>query len=287
MSGPWIARRSLLAFGLAALGLSARDVSGAERAWRWGVDYGAATDPALAREYNLLVLEPDHPRPIAPLRGPASRLLGYISMGEIERSRPFVGELDKAGALRAANPNWPDARLVDLRNPAWSSLVLDQIIPGILQKGYDGIFMDTLDNAEAMERGDPGGSSGMIAAAVEMVGAIRTRFPNITIMMNRGYALLPRAAAYLDLVLGEAMASRWNFSTHRYEMTSAEDWAWQADRLRAAKRANPTLELATLDYWDFADGATVASLYARERSEGFHPYVATLALDRLLPEPRL
>lgn len=284
MSAPRVARRSVLAFGLAVFALSGRGIAAAERIWRWGVDYGAATDPATARDYDLLVLEPDHSRPIAPLRGPTSRLLGYISLGEVERSRPFVAELEKAVALKAPNPNWPDARLVDLRNPAWRSLVLDHFIPDILRKGYDGIFLDTLDNAEAMEHADPARNAGMVTAAVALVGAIRARFPGITIMMNRGYALLPAAAVYVDFVLGEAMASRWNFSTHRYEMMSAEDWAWQAERLRAAKRANPALELTTLDYWDFADSATVASLYARERAAGFKPYVAMLALDRLLPE---
>jgi len=278
-------RRSLLV-GLAAIGLPARLVSAVPRRWRWGVDYSATSDPVVARDFDLLVLEPDHSRSIAPLRGPGSRLLGYISLGEIERSRPFVDQLDRAEALRAPNPNWPDARLVDLRHPAWRSLVLDQLIPAILAKGYDGIFMDTLDNAEAMEQADPSRNGGMVAAAVDVVRAIRARFPGITIMMNRGYALLPQSAKFVDLVLGEAMATRWNFKTSRYEFTSPEDWTWQADRLRGAKRANPALELATLDYWEPTDEATVTRLYARERAAGFQPYVATLALDRLIPEPQ-
>ena len=56
------------------------------------------------------------------------------------------------------------------------------------------------------------------------------------------------------------------------------------NRLRAARTANPALTLATLDYWDPSDRRGVADLYARERAAGFLPYVATLALDRLLPE---
>lgn len=286
MTAAWIGRRDLLALGATMFALSARTIAGAERTVGWGVDYGTATDPAVARSYELLVLEPDHPRPIAPLRGPASRLLGYISMGEVHRSRPFVDGLERAGALRKANPNWPEARLVDLRHPAWRSQVLDRLIPEILLKGYDGIFMDTLDNAEALEQADPAGNRLMVAGAAELVRAIRARFPAIVIMMNRGYALLPDVATHINLVLGEAMASRWNFSTSRYEMAPDDDWAWQANRLRAAKHINPSLELTTLDYWDPVDRVTVASLYARERAAGFQPYVATLALDQLLPEPR-
>ncbi|WP_242122671.1 endo alpha-1,4 polygalactosaminidase [Sphingobium sp. Sx8-8] len=278
-------RRDLFALSLMVFGLSARALPEASRPAAWAVDYGGATDPALARNFGLLVLEPDFPRAIQPLRGPNSRILAYISLGEVHSHRPFFDELERAGALRQANPNWPDARLVDMRDPAWTKLVLDRLVPAILQKGYDGIFMDTLDNAEAMERKDPERNRGMVAGAARLVEAIRKRYPAITIMMNRGYALLPLVATQIDLVLAEAMASRWNFAERRYEMTSAEDWAWQAGRLLAAKQANPRLGLATLDYWDPQDKTTVASLYERERAAGFQPYVSTLALDRLIPEP--
>jgi len=68
-------------------------------------------------------------------------------------------------------------------------------------------------------------------------------------------------------------------------LLSDSDWEWQAGRLRTAKARNPALSLMTLDYWDPADTKQVAALYARERAAGFSPYVATLALDRLMPEP--
>ena len=67
--------------------------------------------------------------------------------------------------------------------------------------------------------------------------------------------------------------------------------AWHATvrtavcKLRAARARNPALGVMTLDYWDQADVDHVRSLYARERRAGFRPYVATLALDRLWPEP--
>jgi len=283
--------RRVLAMGAIGLTIGARSRSQAtpkpspDTALRWGIDYGATTDPALARACALLVLEPHHARPIAPLRGPGSILLGYVSFGEVERSRPYFAALDKAGALNAANPNWPDARLADLRHPAWRAAVLDRLVPAILALGYDGIFIDTMDNAEAMERQDPVANTGMVAAGATLIAAVRARFPKIRIMLNRGYALLPDVAPKIDYLLGEAMASRWNFAAKRYELLGESDWAWQAGRLRAARARNPALALMTLDYWNPADTTQIAALYARERAAGFSPYVATLALDRLMPEP--
>ncbi|ABD26061.1 putative signal peptide protein [Novosphingobium aromaticivorans DSM 12444] len=283
MMGPWFDRRRVIA-ALAASPLAFGRLAHAAAPWRWAVDYGAKTDPALARQFDLLVLEPDHARPIEALRGPGAKLLGYLSLGEVEQARPYVGRLRKAGALIAANPNWPDARMVDLRHALWTSLVVEEIIPAILAKGYDGIFFDTLDNAEAMQHADPVKMAGMVDAAAALVRAIRARFPPITLMMNRGYALLPAVAPHVDVVLGEAMASKWDFAKKAYVRTTPSDWEWQAARLREAKLANPALRLTVLDYWDEADRDTVAALYHCEREAGFHPYVATLALDRIHPE---
>lgn len=287
-TGNW-GRRELVALGGAALGCA---IAGARsrvadaapaRPRHWGVDYGAATDRALARRCDLLVLEPHHARPIAPLRGPGATLLGYVSLGEVEASRPYFDALDAAGVFGPPNPNWPAARLADLRHPEWRRTVLERLVPDVLALGYDGIFIDTLDNAEAMER--QGGNEGMVDAAATLILAIRRAFPKLRIMVNRGYAALPRIAGAIDYLLGEAMASRWSFERKRYERLSDSDWQWQATRMRAARAANPALVLATLDYWDPADRAGVAALYALERREGFIPYVSVLALDRLLPEP--
>lgn len=280
-------RRALLASATAAWAIGGQRVSARveSRPWRWGIDYGSDTNPELARRYDLLVLEPDHARPIAPLRGAHSILLGYISLGEVEKSRGYFPTLLAKGALRQANPNWPDARMADLRHPAWRDVLLNTAIPAILERGYDGIFIDTTDNAEAMERADPIGNKDMVDAAAELILAIRYRFPAIPIMLNRGYAVLPRVAGAVTYVLAEAMASRWNFTRQAYERLSDDDWAWQAVRVRNAQSANPALHVMTLDYWDPKDVATVAGFYARERAAGFLPYVSTVALDRLLGEP--
>lgn len=283
----FLSRRGVV--GLGALLLASRlSSSKIERkpVKKWAVDYSANTPPQLAQMYDLLVLEPDHARSIEPLRNTSSILLGYVSLGEVHRSRPYFTMLQARDVFFEANPNWPDALFADLRKPAWRQALLDDIIPAILSKGYNGIFIDTTDNAEAMELADPLGNHGMVQAAIDIIIAVRTRFPGIKIMLNRGYAALPAVAPHIDYALGEAMASRWSFSTKRYEHLSNSDWEWQANKLRAAKAINPSLALMTLDYWDPRDTATLRTLYANERTAGFLPYVSTLQLDKLVTEPK-
>jgi polysaccharide biosynthesis protein PelA len=172
-------RRDLLAISFMVFGLSAGALPD-PGPQVWGIDYSAETDPALARRYNLLILEPGFDRPLAPLRGKGTKILGYISLSEVHMDRPFAPALAKAGALSDPNPNWRDVRYADLRHPAWRAMVLDELVPAILLKGYDGIFMDTLDNAEALESKKPG----MLASAADLIQQIRSRFPGMTTMMN-------------------------------------------------------------------------------------------------------
>jgi hypothetical protein len=42
----------------------------------------------------------------------------------------------------------------------------------------------------------------------------------------------------------------------------------------------------TLDYWNPEDAAGIRRIYRTERANGFHPYVATIKLDRIVREPR-
>lgn len=286
-AAPLFDRRHM--FGLGALFLApnlgrARALSSGSL--RWGIDYSPNTQQTIARTFDLLVLEPDHRRAIEPLRGPGAQLFGYISLGEVHRTRSYFSDLDRTGNFLKANPNWPDARYIDLRSDAWRRILLERLIPEILELRYNGIFIDTLDNAEAMETDDPIGNHGMVEAAASLICDIRTHFPEIKIILNRGYAVLPAVATQIDFALGEAMATKWDFVLKRYVRQTEADWEWQATRLRAAKALNAGLTLLTLDYWDVSDRAGTARLYDEERRAGFEPYVTTLQLDRLFAEPR-
>jgi endo-alpha-1,4-polygalactosaminidase (GH114 family) len=56
--------------------------------------------------------------------------------------------------------------------------------------------------------------------------------------------------------------------------------------LQGERRKHPALRVYTLDYWDPADTASIARIYATQRANGFVPYVATTALDRIVAEPQ-
>ena len=98
------------------------------------------------------VREAHHHPPLAPPKAIGLEVFGYLSLGEAERGRRRFAQAEAAGVLLDANPDWPRAHHVDLRSPAWRDIVLDRLIPPILAQGFDGVFLDTLDDCAFLEQ---------------------------------------------------------------------------------------------------------------------------------------
>lgn len=253
---------------------------------RWLCYYGDSAKAEELADFDLLVLEPDRHPPLDRLIEKNRRLIGYLSLGEIDRHRPYHRLVKAEGLLLEANPNWPDASFVDLRDKRWAKRVVEEIVPAILRQGFGGIFLDTLDDAAFLEARDPARFAGMRAAAVRLVKSLRQHYPHITIAVNRGFDLLPDMAGDIDIVVAESLHTTWNFADDTARRRSDEEYGRQLAALRAGLARRPDLTVLTLDYWDMSDRAGTADIYRRSRAAGFAPYVTTIGLDRVTREPR-
>ena len=251
---------------------------------RFIVYYGTADVPALY-DHDIAVLDSDVDAAIIRKFGAASLLLGYLSLGEAHLGRRYADELQRQGLLLARNPNWPDARFIDVRDPRWARVVVNDLVPAILARGFRGLFIDTLDSSAFLEQRDAVVFAGMTEAAANLVLAIRRAFPRLPIMVNRGYAMLPRIAADIDMVLGESVHSTYDAASRSYVRVSEADVRWQLDRLNDARRIAPSLKLFSLDYWSPSDPAGIARVYAEARANGLVPYVATIDLAQVVSRP--
>lgn len=272
--------------GLAAVCalLLAAPVSAADL--RWLCYYGKSAKAEDLADFDLLVLEPERHPPLDRLAEQGKRVIGYLSLGEINRHRPYHRLAKGEGILLDANPRWPDASFVDLRDKRWAKRVIEDIVPAILRQGFAGVFLDTLDDAAFLESRDPARYAGMRAAAVRLVKALRIHYPNMTIVMNRGFDLLPEVEGEVDMVVAEGLHTEWNFDTKTAQRRPEADYARQLAPLLEAVTRRPDLKVLTLDYWDPDDRAGTADIYRRARAVGFAPYVTTIALDRVVKEPR-
>ena len=81
---------------------------------------------------------------------------------------PFFPLLKSHNLILQENPNWKDSFYVDVRDPLWAKTVLEDIVPSVLRQGFDGLFLDTLDNPIDLEDKNHEKFSGMTETAAHL-----------------------------------------------------------------------------------------------------------------------
>lgn len=255
---------------------------------KWAVLYKTDVDSYdldNIKDYSVLVLQPNNTLPLSTLKTQGKALLGYLSLSEVYKEDPFFAQLQSAGLLVEENPNWPGTYLVDFRSKEWIQHLLTEKIPRLIQEGFTGIFIDTVDDVVELERLSK--YEGATQAAIQLIKAIRQAYPELTLMMNRGYKVLPFIAKDIDSVVGESLLTTYDFHRKAYQFVAEGDHQTQLTMLKTAQKENPKLAVYTLDYWDPQDAQGLKTIYQQERAQGFNPYVATINLDQIVKEPEI
>ncbi len=252
---------------------------------RWTVFYGVEAPPELLHGHDIVVLDPGYRGDLGAVRSKGAKVLAYLSLGELNRQRETFGAAERAGVLVRENPNWPGAFVVDLRHPAWTAIAVQEMALPLQARGFDGLFLDTLDSALALEREAPDNYRGMRQAAVALVTHLRARWPDSVLMVNGALELTGELREVTAAFAIESTFTTWDFQAKQARLLRPDERAASLKRQQAARAANLALRLYTLDYWDVEDRAGVRAIYAAQRQAGFVPYVATIALDRVVPEP--
>ena len=251
---------------------------------RWLAFYGMTADETILASYDLVVLDPGYQGSINLISRTGTKVCSYLSLGEIRTTDSFL-ELLEPVALLPENPDWPGTRRVDIRHPSWRSLVFDRI-RSLEAQAFTGLMLDTLDTPPYLEQLDPVRYHGMREAAVELVDCIRARWPEMMLIMNRGYALLPDVVHKIDAVIAESLLTSPDQQTGKFAWVDSRQVESQLALLYPAAFRRPPLPILSLDYWDPDDARTIAEIYRRERVIGHHPYVATRLLDQIVAEER-
>ncbi len=251
----------------------------------WVAYYGTDAPPELLQNYDVAVVDPGYAGDLAVVRASRTVVLGYLSLGELNDQRSQFAAARDQGLLLRENPNWKGAWFADIRKPGWQRLVVDEMATAILARGFDGLFLDTLDSAMHLEATDPKRYAGMADAAVATLLALHERHPKARLLVNGAIPLAGRVVPAVQWFAVESSLTDWDFASKTARLRRDDERKWATDRLAAARVANPQLLVFTLDYWNVADRAGVQAVYRRQRQAGFVPYVATIALDRVVPEP--
>ncbi len=235
--------------------------------------YGSDRVDDLA-SYDLVILPPPHygRDQIERLQQAGGVCFAYLSLGELpeQQARSEWQFIDPASGQPANNPLWKTIYL-DCRLAAWQNHVLNVSIPAIMQRGFAGLFLDTIDVQEIFPETRKG--------AADLVRQIRAQYPSILLAANRGFSLLEETNFCLDAFLFEA------FTTHcrdgEYAAWNGSELLWteqKATELRAISGDRPIL---ALDYAAPEDSELRRLATERAGSHGFVSFVGTRYLNWL------
>lgn len=166
-------------------------------------------DAAEFASYDLLALSgavsPEKLNEIKAIN-PDIFIVGYISVGQDARegNSPDIFFKDSEG-----NPecdlNWPSC-FIDPTNQNWQKKVLDELLPGLVARGFDGFYLDTVEVTEVIHKDKAWGMG-------QLVQKIKQKYPDKIVFSGGGVHLM-RGGDYdirssVDAVLFESYVNTW------------------------------------------------------------------------------
>lgn len=170
----------------------------------YAIYYGFAAVKEL-EGYDVVVLHPGaHSKAdLQQLKDRNTIPLAYLSLGEDGESQSASSQ-DKQvwwkpnqdGSVQQ-NPEF-GSFIVDPAHPEWQKRVLENAKKS-LELGFRGLFLDTLDSGDEADQ----------LALAQLIIKLRARYPQIGLVLNRGFRVLARVAPIVDGALFEGLNTTW------------------------------------------------------------------------------
>lgn len=98
----------------------------------------------LAKGSGILVLEPDDysPEEIQAIRKKGYKPLAYLSVGSLEKERPWFKTFSKYKLKKL--DNWPNEYYIDVRKTSWRKFLIERATK-LKEKGFAGWWCDNID----------------------------------------------------------------------------------------------------------------------------------------------
>jgi hypothetical protein len=185
--------------------------------------YGANPPWAELQAFDMVVVDPGHvPDPILPALA-HTRVAAYVALGEVQPSRPYANSIPKPW-LRGENRDW-GSLLLDQSQPEWPKFVADNIIGPLWSEGYRTFFLDTLDSYQLFAK-SPQERARQEDGLVAVVNALKLAYPQIKLIFNRGFEILPRTHQHVEAVVAESLFQGYDAGKATYTTVSEPDRRW-------------------------------------------------------------
>jgi hypothetical protein len=231
--------------------------------------------PAELRIYDAIIVQGNQPD-FAQVSGDMqSRLYAYTSLGEAENNLQTDTDFP-ASAKIGHNKTWGND-VMDETNPAWRRFFIQHVVAPLWNKGFRGIFIDTIDSYQ-LSANTPAQRTQQEAGIIDTLRQLHQQYPALRIILNRGFEILPQVHDIVTAVAAESLYQGWDNTRHSYVVVNETDRNWLAGELDTVKN-HYHLPVIVMDYAAPAQRQTARQLAQKIRSAGFSPWVSDPEMD--------
>ena len=127
------------------------------------------------------MLEPENIKPteLTQLKRSGAVAYSYLSVGEVGEHRNWYDRIPQ-DAVTGTNGDW-NSKLMNLSDPAWQRFLLQRAAE-LQRRGYEGLFLDTMDSYQLFVKSDAERKT-QEAALANLVYRIKRKYPQGTFFL--------------------------------------------------------------------------------------------------------
>ncbi|MFC6876403.1 endo alpha-1,4 polygalactosaminidase [Flavobacterium myungsuense] len=198
--------------------------------------------PESIKGYTYVILESLNytSKQIKTIKAQNSKVFAYISLGEVNINAPYFKVL-KENTI-GKNENW-DSYYLNLKSNKTQETLLS-IVDKTLSKGFDGLFLDNIDNFTIY-----GPQKDQKKDLVNLLKKIKEIYPKKEFLQNAGLDLIPETASYINAIVIESVASNYSFKDKSYNLRDNNEFINQLIRLKSINE-NSKIPVILIEYAD-------------------------------------
>ncbi|MFT3796273.1 endo alpha-1,4 polygalactosaminidase [Flavobacterium sp.] len=234
------------------------------------VCYGKLSAESI-KGYGYVILESKHysEKDIKIIKEQNEKVFAYISLGEVNAHAAHYKQLKNV--TLGKNEIW-NSYYLNLREEK-TVTVLMSIIDKTLAKGYDGMFLDNIDNYTIH-----GPQKDQRKELVTLLRNIREKYPKNLFLQNAALDLIGETSDYVDGIAIESVASLYNFKDKKYALRDQKQFEETMARL---KTINTTYKVPVI-LIEYADTKKLNDkIIDRIKPSGFQYFIGNIDLQTL------
>jgi polysaccharide biosynthesis protein PelA len=228
-------------------------------------------DVDLVKGYDLIIMESAQFNiyEVAKIKKNNKKVVAYISLGETTEISDDFKSLKSStlGKNKDWNSYYLDLSLEKTRKS------LDRTIARFFFMGYDGLFLDNIDNFNSF-----GPQFSYQKHLIDYIKNIRLKYPKSYIVQNAGIELMPVTRSYVDCLLIESVATNFTFEDKKYKLRAETDYLKYLTDIR---KMNDTQKIPII-LVEYADTKVLANKVSeRLKKTPYSYFIGDLSLQTL------